>query len=427
WNGTPVILFRKTYIDPDLVPGDSPPRSDSLRPPELITVVLRAAPSEPAADSPACLAFDPQFPRGILPDQTHTWAFLEGLLTSLKNVNDLANTAELTTWEVAGHLQLWCPRPHSRFPYVRSITQSAFWDGVLVLNMFALKHVVVQFFRETLDISYDAFTQNIMTRRRARRRRFFAKSLFNWHELFVVFMDACVRLAPLQDQKKLDHVRRARVAVLIYGCLSLYTNEERVFANWYLVQVLEMHLPCIDQLMPGMSSGSNAYFELSYQLQFLTALQSLSITIFAIAVKQMTFSWRRTRLKFLRRCEWAFTPEYEDIGLQSFGHPSFTKFATACESMQEDKQFSLDSITLAIEVLSRLLTSPDGWAGRWGEERKKVRKYLVIPATDSHPAQVRPEAPGGQALATCDAKALKRDADAHPWLPIISAFPPAPP
>jgi hypothetical protein len=30
-------------IDPDLVLGGSSPRSDSLRPPELITVVLRAA------------------------------------------------------------------------------------------------------------------------------------------------------------------------------------------------------------------------------------------------------------------------------------------------------------------------------------------------------------------------------------------------
>lgn len=71
-----------------------------------------------------------------------------------------------------------------------------------------------------------------------------------------------------QDQTKLDHVRRARVAVLMYRLstirevvlsgfqLSLYTNEERVFAYWYVVQVLEMHLACIDQLMPGMSSGT---------------------------------------------------------------------------------------------------------------------------------------------------------------------------
>jgi hypothetical protein len=39
-----------------------------------------------------------------------------------------------------------------------------FWDGVLVLNKFALKHVVVRFFRETLDTCYDALTQNIVTR-----------------------------------------------------------------------------------------------------------------------------------------------------------------------------------------------------------------------------------------------------------------------
>jgi hypothetical protein len=440
---------------------------------QLLHPIMTVTPSEPAPDSPARLAFDPQYPRVIvsyiplhviqLPDQAHTWALLKGLLTSLKNVNDLANTAELTTWEVAGHLQLWCPRPHSRFPYVRSITQSAFWDGVLVLNKFALKHVVVQFFRETLDISYDAFTQDIMTRWQGsappplaqiertmtqilianikslwynppRRRRFCAKSLFDWHELFVVFMDVCVRLAPLQDPKQLDHVRRARVAVLMYRLsvirevvlsgfqMSLYTNEERVFAYWYIVQVLEMHLSCIDQLMPGMSNNSNAYFEMSYQLQFLTALQSLSMTIFAITVKKTSFSWRRTRLNFLRRYKWAFTPEYEDIDLQPFGHPNFTKFTTACESMQKDKQFSLDSIALAIEALSNVLTSPDGWAGRWSEERKKFVQKLLDVCVDLQRQLPSTE----QALTTWDAKTLKWDADAHPWFPIFSGFPPAP-
>jgi hypothetical protein len=204
--------------------------------------------------------------------------------------------------------------------------------------------------------------------------------------------------------------------------MSLYTNEERVFAYWYIVQVLEMHLSCIDQLMPGMSNNSNAYFELSYQLQFLTALQSLSMTIFAITVKKTTFSWRRTRLNFLRRYKWAFTPEYEDIDLQPFGHPNFTKFTTACESMQKDKQFSLDSIALAIEALSNVLTSPDGWAGRWSEERQKFVQKLLDVCVDLQRQLPSTE----QALTTWDAKTLKWDADAHPWFPIFSGFPPAP-
>jgi hypothetical protein len=46
-----------------------------------------------------------------------------------------------------------------------------------------------------------------------------------------------------------------REVVLSGFQLSLYTNEERVFAYWYVVQVLEMHLSCIDQLMPGMLQG----------------------------------------------------------------------------------------------------------------------------------------------------------------------------
>jgi hypothetical protein len=76
----------------------------------LMRTVMTATPSAPTPDSPACLAFDPEFARVLvsyiplhviqLPDQAHTWASLEGLLMSLKDVNDLANTAEILTWEV---------------------------------------------------------------------------------------------------------------------------------------------------------------------------------------------------------------------------------------------------------------------------------------------------------------------------------------
>lgn len=98
-----------------------------------------------------------------------------------------------------------------------------------------------------------------------------------------------------QDQKQLDHVRRARVAVLMYRLstirevvlsgfqLSLYTNEERVFAYWYVSQVLEMHLSCIDQLMPGMSSGTwfhvyDDYIELIFSIQTHTPTSSCRIS-----------------------------------------------------------------------------------------------------------------------------------------------------
>ncbi|OAX36010.1 Mak10-domain-containing protein [Rhizopogon vinicolor AM-OR11-026] len=456
----------------------------------LLRNVMTAPLSEPAPVSPARLAFDPEFARVLvsyiplhviqLPDQAHTWASLKGLLTSLKNVNDLANTAEVSTWEIAGHLQMWCPRPHSRFPYVRSITQSVFWDGVLVLNRFALKHIVEQFFHETLGTSYDAFTQSITTRwlgpappalphiertmtqiliahikalwyNPPRRRRFCAKSLFDWHDLFAVITDVCMHLAPSRDPR-LDHVRRVRIAVLMYRLsvvrevvlsgfqLSLYTNEERVFAYWYVVQVLEMHLSCIDQLMSGMSRGSNAYIELSYQSQFLTALQAISIAIFAIltgrkvTVKQMTFSWQRTRLNFLRRYKWAFVPEYEDIDLQPFGHPSFTKFAAACDSeavhkASDEQYIFLDSIALAREILSRLLMSRNGWAGRWSEDRKEVlisikfiQKLLDV-CINLHKRFPSTK----QVLTTWDTNSLKWDPDVHPWFPVISGFPPEPP
>lgn len=76
----------------------------------LLHTVTAGTPSEPALDSPACLAFDPEFARVLvsyiplhviqLPDQAHAWASLEGILMSLKRVNTLANTSEISTWEV---------------------------------------------------------------------------------------------------------------------------------------------------------------------------------------------------------------------------------------------------------------------------------------------------------------------------------------
>src|SRR6267154_4376645 len=62
--------------------------------------------------------------------------------------------------------------------------------------------------------------------------------------------------------------------------------------------------------------------------------------------------------------------------------------------LQDDQYLPLDSIAFAREILSRLMTSPDGWAGRWSKERKKVTKHLVARSADFHLPQVHPEAPG---------------------------------
>ena len=86
---------------------------------------MTATPSEPATDSPACLAFDPEYARVLvsyiplhviqLPDQTHAWASLEGLLASLKNINTLANTNEISTWEVQSIIAVLSTNLKTRF------------------------------------------------------------------------------------------------------------------------------------------------------------------------------------------------------------------------------------------------------------------------------------------------------------------------
>lgn len=37
--------------------------------------------------------------------------------------------------------------------------------------------------------------------------------------------------------------------------LELYAKEERPFAYWYAAQIIEVHLRCLDNIIPGVQEG----------------------------------------------------------------------------------------------------------------------------------------------------------------------------
>lgn len=84
--------------------------------------------------------------------------------------------------------------------------------------------------------------------------------------------------------------------------LELYTAEEKSFAYWYASQVMEAHLTCLDGLLLAVEPGSPWHIgcllfsflffiidclaarELQFQHTFLTALQAMTLPMFAVGV-----------------------------------------------------------------------------------------------------------------------------------------------
>jgi hypothetical protein len=92
--------------------------------------------------------------------------------------------------------------------------------------------------------------------------------------------------------------------------LELYLGEEKTFAYWYAVQIIDEHLKCLDNMMSsvvdglyhlhfiyGLShtlvmffAGSEIQQELRFQTNFLTILQSLCISLFMVRIPNYALS-----------------------------------------------------------------------------------------------------------------------------------------
>ncbi|TFY64217.1 hypothetical protein EVJ58_g2758 [Rhodofomes roseus] len=149
---------------------------------------------------------------------------------------------------------------------------------------------------------------------------------------------------------------------------DLYAREEVTIAYWYLSRILDAHLECIDQIL---NFDTQAREEMKIQLNFLTALQVMSMAMCAITYKQCTLPYQRTALNFVRRHKWAFKPEYEDLA-PALPLPDLRRFVPEVEEMLSNGQYSpAQSFALAEDMLDSL-EGLEGFASIWAEDRRAV-------------------------------------------------------
>ncbi|KAJ7494359.1 Mak10 subunit, NatC N-terminal acetyltransferase-domain-containing protein [Mycena galericulata] len=427
---------------------------------------VRTYPSpRPGPESTAHLAFDPYVARKLnssvpirvidVPPVTETWDAIDELLDGWEEQRLLSVTANVSTWEIAGNLGAWLPKQPLRIAYIRSSTQSVFYDGLLVLNKYNPAWVMDRFFFETLGVSYtsvihfvDQHSRNqwphpwadlqrghfkLMTEyiralwyNPSRRRRYFMKLLVDLHLYYTRLVDVTSSLPDLPRTEIMKHIPACvliwrlsviREVVLSGFLLELYTAEEKPFAYWYASQVIEAHLECLDDVLLAMPPDCPADREMRFQHSLLTALQAMTIPMFALSMPLMSFAWRQMHANFLRRYKWAFGPNYEVSSIPVVAPPDFDQFTYVCGRMLQDKTFSPSgSFKLAHSILVQLIESRSvgGYAGLWTEDRIQLLRNLtdVCERLQGVPASM-------EDIPSFDVGLLKWDPQVNPWFPVL--------
>ncbi|KAJ6606132.1 Mak10 subunit, NatC N-terminal acetyltransferase-domain-containing protein [Mycena vulgaris] len=432
----------------------------------LKTVRTYPSPALELASS-AHLAFDPYVARKLnstvpirvidVPPVTETWDAIDTLLDGWEEQRLLSQTANISTWEIAGNLRVWLPNPPLRTPYIRSSTQSVFYDGLLVLNRYNPTWVMDRFFFETLGVSYQSVVQFVDRNTQSkwpnpwadiqrghfklmtgyiralwynpcRRRRYFMKSLVDLHLYYTRLIGIASTLPDLRSTHVMKHLPACalvwrlsviREVVLSGFQLELYTSEEKPFAYWYASQVIEAHLACLDDMLLAVEPDCLAYREMRFQHSLLTALQAMTIPMFALSMPLMSFAWRQMHANFLRRYKWAFGRGYDLSPIPVVAAPNFDNFTDVCGRMLQDKAFSpSESFKLAHSILAPLVESRSagGYAGLWTDERIQLLRNLV------DACQRLQGVPTSMAqMPSFDVGLLKWDTQMNPWFPVLDA------
>ncbi|KXN91924.1 N-alpha-acetyltransferase, 35 NatC auxiliary subunit [Leucoagaricus sp. SymC.cos] len=393
---------------------------------------------EPYEDSVARLAFDPYISRRLstaVPirvlstgSPAETWQAFELFFESLKETSRLAATHSVTTWKVAGLLRVWTAKTPIHQPYIRSLTQSAFYDGVLVFDNYPFVWLVDRFFYETLGITWSYFQSQVNQRwvgsamppfdmlekniyklmiphirgnwtNPPRRRRHLMKALVGWHHLYdaVLEMMSYVDVSDLPPENIISAVSKAILLWRLHSIreivfsgfrLELYAPEERTLAYWYLTQLFELELECYETFLPSIPQNTSAFREMLYNQQVTTALQSLCTSLFIMTLPLLSFNWGQTRANFFRRYKWAHQPDYERFETAPVGHPDFVEFMRACLSVMKVRCIASprEGIEFAAGLLRDLLgfrqddgesdhiklPQLGGWADGWIDERREA-------------------------------------------------------
>ncbi|KJA19072.1 hypothetical protein HYPSUDRAFT_144144 [Hypholoma sublateritium FD-334 SS-4] len=421
-------------------------------------------------DSPAQLAFDPYIGRRLQtatpirvvppPSFEDTCRTVAYFFDGLQEVGLLETVEELNTWQLVGDLRQWLPEPPLRVPYIRSLTQTTFYDGFLVLNKYSFEWLANRFFYETIGINYDWIRATVVGRwtgeeepplkklehhlyklitphfralwyNPPRRRRHFMKAVVTWHGLY----DILLQIKDNTDLTDLPHnhpLHQLPSAALLWRLaivrdivlsgvqLELYAPGERSFAYWYAAQVIDAHLEILDNMLPVVRKGLPIHEEMTYQIQLLTALQSLCNASALITMPLMTFDWDETRSNFFRRYKWAFRAEYDLFEAPDVVTPEMHRFIRACGGLirDVDNPTPTESIELARAILTGLVDTHDtgGWAGLWAKDRMQLVHNLISVCDNLHGL---PSTSGE--MSTFDAKTLKWDPAVHPWFPSVKA------
>lgn len=261
-----------------------------------------------------------------------------------------------------------------------------------------------------------------------RRRRYFMKSLVGWHELYDLLtqirdnldleeIPQNLLITRLPDVALLWRLSVVREVILSGFQLDLYSREERPFAYWYAVDVIDTHLSCLDNLTSIAPQDTAAYREMAYQTQFLTALRSICAALFTILMPLAPLDLARIRPNFDRRYKWAFRSDYDNSQTPVVAQPELYRFMKACdESRKRGGKAPSEFIELARTILLHLITSNKlgGYAGLWIKDRVQFLQNMIV-ACDN--LEGIPSTSGE--MDGFDPSLLKWNPCVHPWFPIL--------
>jgi len=126
-----------------------------------------------------------------------------------------------------------------------------------------------------------------------RRRRFLARSLLGWQELYDTTSAISKSGKPMNEKDRsflgaltnvmlLWRLSIMREVLLSGFRLELYVDDEKSFVYWELSQVIHEHLATFNALEPVIPKDTGAHSELIFVREYLNAFRSLCTGMFMV-------------------------------------------------------------------------------------------------------------------------------------------------
>ncbi|KAF6764625.1 Mak10 subunit, NatC N-terminal acetyltransferase-domain-containing protein [Ephemerocybe angulata] len=417
-------------------------------------------PVEISKDSAAHSAFDPYISRRLntsvpvrvipLGPPSETWDRVRALIESLQEVKTLTLCQNPTTWEIAGKLRVWlkdAPRP----AYVRSLAQTSFYNGLLILDQYSFTWTLDQLFAEVTGHTWTNLAAAIKATWKSptappipqlerhlyklaisqvkslwlnppRLRRYMMRSVVDWHTVYDFSLDIAntirdeghiaAKLPRIIASFRLEAMREITLSGFQ---LELYAPPERPHAYWYTAKVIEAHIECYDDILPTLAKDSKPYEETLYRQRVLLALSALCTAVYLVTIPMIPLDWEEVQPAFERRYKWAFRPEYQRCRAAPLVQPDLYEFM---RGIDDENLPPREHVQFAKSILTELVASgcAGGWVGQWAPERIRFLKGLLSVCEN---LAALPDSIEG--LEFFDPKKeLKWDpVNGHPWFPAV--------